>query len=127
MVMLKNVGEIFEHEVCFESFLKNKETDCILHSKEGRQFNVHKEIFYQTKLMRDILVNANDICCRIIEILVPCSEDELESIVNFLYTGTISFKEEKYIVKILDHLTNIFGFSEELFSIEDRLMLKQGK
>ncbi len=56
-------------------------------------------------------------------IFCPCSENELESILNFLYNGTISYNEETDVAQILDNLTKIFGFSERLFSIEDCSMI----
>ena len=96
MVLLKNADQLFEHQNYFGSFLKTKEPDCILHSKEGIKLSVHKEIFYQTKFLREILMRANHMCCKKLEIFCPCSEDELEAIVTFLYCGSISFKEESY-------------------------------
>ena len=124
MVLLKNNNPLFQNEVCYKSFLKDNETDCILYSNEGIKFNVHKEIFYQTKMMRNILVSDNERCCKNIEILCPCSETELESVVNFLYSSTISIKEEGDIEKILDNLTEIFGFSQELFSLQEQTVIK---
>ena len=71
-------------------------------------------------------MRANHMCCKKVEIFCPCSEDELESIVNFLYCGSISFTEEEGIATTLRNLTNIFGFPEKLFSTENPLILKQG-
>ena len=37
------------------SYLKNKAPDCILYSEDGAQFKTHKEVFGQTKFMRELL------------------------------------------------------------------------
>ncbi len=80
MVILKNDIHTFEHNGFVESFLKDKETDCTLYSKEGMKFSIHQEIFCHTELIRNILKSANNMCCGEIEIFCPCSEDELKPI-----------------------------------------------
>ena len=40
--------------------------------------------------------------------------------VNFLYTGTISYEKQINVVKFIDNLTKIFGFPEKIFSVEER-------
>ena len=97
-----------------ESFFKRKETDCILYSQDGVKFNIHREILYQTKFLRNILLNVQNVCCGKTEILCPSSEDELESIVNFLYNGKIYLGQQMNLSKILYNLKNIFGFNDEL-------------
>ena len=123
MVILKNDIHTLDHHDFLESFLKDKETDCILYSKEGMKFSIHKEIFCHTQLMRNILRSAINSCCREIEIFCPCSEDELESIVNFLYCGTFSYYKDTDVTKFQKNLANIFGFTENLFFVEDCSML----
>ena len=85
MVLLKQYARFFEDDTSIESYLKNKETDCVLYSNNGVEFNIHKEILYQTKFMQNILFSAHNECCRTIEIICPCSEAELDLAVNFLY------------------------------------------
>ena len=119
MVKLKNYEQSSIHDTFMESFLKNKETDCIFYSQEGLKFNIHKEVLYQTKFMRNILLSVHNECCGNIEILCPSSEDELESIVNFLYSGKASSLKVNGIAVILENLTKIFGFPEKLFPVED--------
>ena len=70
-----------------------------------------------------ILKNANNTCCKEIEIFCPCFGDELKPIVNFLYSGTICLSELKDVAQILDNLTKMFGFEEDLFSVEDQSIL----
>ena len=42
-------------EEYLDPYLKKKPADCILHSEDGFQFKVHKELFGQTEFMRQIL------------------------------------------------------------------------
>ena len=107
-----------DHIVSFENYidlyLKNKSRDCILYSKDGSKFKVHKELFGQTQFLRKILSSANERCCGTIEVFCPCSKDELNHLVNFLYDGEIHCEEEFDSLKILENLNKIFGFSKNL-------------
>ena len=85
MVKLRNNIKIFENESSLGSFLTKYEANCALYSKEGTKFDIHKEIMYQTKFMRNILQSVSNSCGENMEILCPCSEEELETIVNFFY------------------------------------------
>ena len=71
-----------------ESYLKNKPPDCVLYSEDGTEFKTHKELLGQTKFTREILKTGN--CCRTIEIICPCSKEELGQLVAFLNNGKIS-------------------------------------
>ena len=122
MITLKNDEQIFEAETFLELYLKKKEPDCILYSKEGVKFNVHKEILYQTELMKNILLDDHGQFSQSIEIFCPCSDKEIESILNFLYNGSISCYQEDEVSKILNNLTKLFGFPGKLFTVEDRSM-----
>ena len=122
MVKLVNESAIFAHEDFKDwnwLFFNNKESDCILYSEDGHEFRIHKEILSQTKKMRNILSNSKDGCCGAMQIICPCSKDVLEYMVKFLYTGTIFYKKKMDLSKILDNLTEIFGFPKNLFSEED--------
>ena len=112
MVILKNDIKTFDQKDFAQSFLKDKETDCILYSKEGIKFNIHRQLFGYTKLMRNILKNAENTSK--VEIICPCSENELENVVNFLYTGTIYGKKETELMTFQENLIGIFGFPEDL-------------
>ena len=121
MVKFINNVKLLERDSLLESFLKNEEADCVLYSKEGVKFNIHKEIFFQTKYMRNILLSVQSTCCRKMEIFCPCSEDELECIVNFFYSGKISCNiDQDLLSEILYDLKEIFGFCDRLSFIEDR-------
>ena len=72
-----------------DSYVEKKVKDCILYSEDGSQFKIHKELFGQTKFMRQILTSAQGQCCSMIEILCPCSKEDLRHLVHFLYGGEI--------------------------------------
>ena len=120
MVILKSQSQIFQSHDFVESFLKSEEPDCTLYSEEGMKYNIHKEIFYQTQFMRNVFESSNTICCKEKEIFCPCSENELESIVDFLYDGQIPDQTVNDIANIQDNLIKIFSFPERLLSVEDR-------
>ena len=107
-----------DHIASFENYIdlyfKNKSRDCILYSKDGSKFKVHKELFGQTNFLRKILSSTNERCCGTIEVFCPCSKDELNHLVNFLYDGEIHCEEEFDSLKILENLNKIFGFSKHL-------------
>ena len=107
--------QITSFEDYMDTYLKNKSTDCILYCEDGSKFNVHKELFGQTDFMREIISSAKEKCCEIIEILCPCSREELKHLVEFLCTGEIRCeKKVGPLSQILDNLTKIFGFPENL-------------
>ena len=49
-----------------EIFLRNKAPDCIIYSEDGAEFKTHKELFGQTKFMRELLKSQS--CCGIMEV-----------------------------------------------------------
>ena len=95
------------------SFFSKKESDCILYSEEGVNFNVHKEILFQTDFLRNILSSKKAECCSVMEIFCPCSENDLKYMVEFLYLGKISCKTRDDLFRILDELNEVFGFPKE--------------
>ena len=122
MVKLVNENVIFANDDFKDwnwLFFNNKESDCILYSEDGHEFRIHKEILSQTRKMQSILSSSKEGCCGTMQIFCPCSKYELDYIVKFLYTGTISYDKEMDLFKILDNLTEIFGFPDNLFSEED--------
>ena len=99
-------------ENSLDTYLNTKIPDCILYSNGGSLFKIHKEVLSQTSFLREILSSAKENCCRFLEILCPCSKEELGQIVNFLYYGEIYFTKESESIKIQDSLHKIFGFPE---------------
>ena len=60
--------------------------------------------------MLSILASAKS-CCEKIEIIIPSIQtDEMENIINFLYSGTIPADNKI----ILENLTKVFGFPENM-------------
>ena len=114
MVVLKNQILLFGGDDFQESLFKVNSTDCILYSEDGTQFAVHKEILCQTPFLQRILFSAENTCCGKIEIFCPCTTNDLEYIVKFLYSGKISIENKIDTEKILDDLHRIFGFPEKL-------------
>ena len=106
--------QIGSFEDYMDTYLKNKSTDCILYSYDGGKFKVHKELFGQTQFLRKILSSTKDHCCGTIEVICPCSKEELSHLVNFLYDGEIHCKEESETLKIIENLQKIFGFQRNL-------------
>ena len=97
-----------------DTYLKNKSRDCILYSEDGGKFKVHKEVVGQTQFLRKILSSASERCCQTMEVFCPCSKDELNYLVNFLYDVEIHCEEEFDSLKILENLNKNFGFSKKL-------------
>ena len=99
----------------FYEYLENKSPDCILYSKDGGKFKIHKEILCQTNFLRKILSSAKENCCGgMLEILCPCSKKDLGHLIDFLYKGEINFENENDSVDIQENLSKIFGFPKNL-------------
>ena len=64
--------------------------------------------------MRQILSSTKDHCCSTIEILCPCSEEELGYLVDFLVNGEIQCENWSGCLKIQENLQKIFGFPNDL-------------
>ena len=61
-------------------YLQNKAPDCIIFSEDGAEFKTHKELFSQTKFMRELLKNAN--CCGPVEMIFPCTKDNFMLLIS---------------------------------------------
>jgi len=97
-----------------DSYLSLRPPDCSLYSEEGHEFQVHQEILCQTRLMRSVISNVRqDFCCRKLEFVFDSLErDDLEDVVQFLYSGEILFTDQAHAAKVLSNLTKYFGFPE---------------
>ena len=112
LFVFKNFLSNFEMNM--DEYLTAKHPDCNLYSEDGTKFQVHKEIFSQTRFMRDILANNNEYCCEDIEIFCPCNREELSNLVHFLYVGQIYCDSEFEPEGIFENLHKIFGFPDDL-------------
>merc|ERR1712223_353927 len=98
----------------YDSYLSLVPPDCTLYSDDGQEFQVHKELLCQTKIMRTVIANATqDCCCRKLEFVFDsCEKSDLEDIVQFLYSGQILFSDQMHAAKVLSNLTKYLGFPE---------------
>ena len=120
MVLLTNKYQY--HNLMMENFLDEwvtkKRPDCVLHSNDGHNFKVHKEVFGQTQFQRDILMAAKSIQCQCgrIQISLPCSKRMVEHLVEFLYMGVIRLDvyNEAKLCEIFDNLHKILGYEPDM-------------
>ena len=100
-----------------DEYLKSKPPDCSLFSEDGFEFPIHKELLYQTNLMRDMVKN-NQLChCSKIDIIVPdLARKKLEQIVDFLKTGELR-SDKTAISDLLVDLTELFGFPKKIDTV----------
>ena len=94
--------------------LKNKSADCVLYSQDGGVFKIFKELFCQTDFLRQILSSTSKHCCNTIEILCPCSNEELGYLIDFLMSGEIQCENLDDCWKIQENLQKIFGYPKDL-------------
>ena len=94
-----------------EIFLKNKAPDCIIYSEDGAEFKTHKELFGQTKFMRELLKSQS--CCGVMEIIFPCSKEQLDHLMNFLNDGIIKCNKKIESLKIIENLNKILGYPDD--------------
>ena len=93
-----------------DKYLKDKSTDCVLYAEDGSKFKINRELFCQTDFQRKILSCAKEQCCGILEVFCPCSKDELNHLVLFLYAGVINCENEFDSLTILENLDKVFGY-----------------
>ena len=68
-------------------------------------------------ILQNWYYNDKDQCCGIIEIICPCSKEELARLVHFLYHGEIQCDDVYDYFKSQEDLSKIFDFPED-FNIE---------
>ena len=106
-----------------DAYLNIKSPDCILYSQDGSEFKIHKEIFSQTHFQREILSIAKEDCMGTLEILCPCTKEELSQLVDFLYCGEIKNLNESESIKFKENLIKIFGYPENICLINQNSSL----
>ena len=97
-----------------DAYVTKKPEDCILYSEDGSQCKIHKEVFGQTKFMRQILTSVAGHCCSMIEIFCPCKKEDLQHLVHFLHNGEIHCANKDESNEIFDNLCKIFGFPKDM-------------
>jgi len=94
-----------------ETHFKHTTPDITLISEENFKINVHKEMFYQTQLMRTMIKSTDsDYCCSKVSVICSIPKEELKLIVQFLYSGKLFFKNQKELSQLSENLTGLFGF-----------------
>lgn len=98
-----------------DSYFQVTPPDCSLYSQDKFEFPVHKEVLYQTKVMCDMIKSTNvkdySIDYSKIEIICPSlTKEDLQVIVNFLYTGKIYGLNQDKFDQISSILNKLFGF-----------------
>ena len=94
-----------------ETYFKHEPPDISLFSEDNFEIPIHKELFYQTKLMCLMIKSANsDYCCSKVSVVCPMPKEDLELIVQFLYSGQLFSKSQKAATRLSKHLEELFGF-----------------
>ena len=92
-----------------DSYFKNTPPDCSLYSEGNHEISIHKELLYQTKYMREMITNVGFESK--IEVFCPSiSKEELKNIVDFLYCGKFSCKNQSAAAETTENLNQLFGF-----------------
>ena len=101
----------------FADYVKSSSADCILYSIDGSPFKIPKVYLGQTPFLRRIISSFKNHCCGILEIICPCTKNELAQMANFLCTGEIKCEQLSASLEIIGTLKTIFGFPDNLYSI----------
>ena len=76
-----------------DPYFKKNEPDCTLFSQNKQNIPVHKEVLYQTKLLRE-MISSVDSNSKIEIICTSVDKEELDIIVKFLYSGKITCRNQ---------------------------------
>ena len=96
-----------------ETYFKHTTPNITLISEEKFKINVHKEMFYQTQLMRSMIRSTDsDYCCSKFSVICSIPREELELIVQFLYSGEVFCRNQKEANVLSENLTGLFGFPQ---------------
>ena len=101
-----------------ESYFKTTPPDCSLYSQNNYEHPIHKELLYQTKLMRDMVMSVSP-DSKIEVICHSLSKEELEVIVDFLYNGRIVCTSKTAVYQAAKNLRNLFGFPLKQYEISE--------
>ena len=101
-----------------DSYFRTTPPDCSLYSQNNYEHPIHKELLYQTKFMRDMVVSVSpdskiEIICH------SLSKEELEVIVDFLYNGRIFCTSKIAVYRAAKNLRDLFGFPLKQYEISE--------
>ena len=107
------------------SYFKNTSPECSLFSQDNHEIAIHKELLYQTKLMREMIKNVG--FDSKIELICPSlSKEELETIAYFLYEGKILCADQSAVSQVSQNLRELFGFpliQGEIYDTTESILL----
>ena len=108
-----------------DMYFKNVPPDCKLLSEDKSEILFHKELLFQTKFTRELLLSVGNETK--IEVICPSLlREELEIIVYFLYNGRILSSDKSGIFKASKILEELFGFpliQDEVFDTKETIIL----
>ena len=94
-----------------ETYFKHEPPDISLFSEDNFEIPIHKELFYQTQQMCLMIKTANSYyCCSKASVICPMSKEDLQLIVQFLYSGQLFSKSQKAATRLSKYLEELFGF-----------------
>jgi len=117
-----------------EAYLKNTKPDITLLSEDKFEFTVHKEIFFQTQLMRTMIKSSDSgYCCSRVSVICSIPREELEMVVQFLYSGEVFCKNQNEANILSENIAGLFGFPklclsskiEPMFEIASKSISKE--
>ena len=92
-----------------EIYFRERPPDCSLFTGGNFEIRVHKEVFYQTPYLQE-MIKTSSIDSKI-DIMCPdLSLQEVEIIVQFLYSGEIYHYDQNFIAEVSKNLADLFGF-----------------
>ena len=104
----KNSQAVYDH---MKSYMKLNPPDCSFFTENGEEIPIHKELLFQTDFMHNILKSC-ECCCSKIEIIFPFIPiEELDLMIEFLYTGQFSCNSQNIAKKTIFNLEEYLGFS----------------
>ena len=94
-----------------KSYTELKQPDCSFYTEHGEEIPIHKELLFQTDFMHNILKSCECYCSKI-EIIFPSIPiEELDLMIEFLYTGQFSCNLQNIAKKTISNLEEYLGFS----------------
>ena len=94
-----------------ETYFKHRPPDISLFSEDNFEVLIHKELFYQTQLMCSMIKSTDsEYCCSNFTVVCPMPKEDLELIVQFLYSGRLFSKSQKAATRLSKYLEELFGF-----------------
>ena len=105
-----------------DSYFKHMPPDCSLFSEDFSEFPVHKELFYQTKFMCQMIENSILDDYKIAIFCPSLAKEELEKLVKFLYKGKVDCSDQTIAFQVFTNLTQLFGFSSKGFDFNGTVL-----